>query len=155
MTFARVGECAGKFLDVGLVVLAEVGEVARVGRRVEVVPGDLPRGLAAHEVVADAARRLQHPALEGDGGAVAAEPGLADAQAGELGHGPVLAAVNFDEEDGHAGGVNHLARDEFAGVDVGRGAGGRVKFFLDQLHRFHLAALHVEGVGTGGERGER
>ena len=129
------------FVNARLVVLPQVGEFARVGRVAWIFPINVTGNFAAHEVVADAAGRLERAARQRHGGAVHAQPRLADALARVLGHGAVLAAVDFDEEDRHTDAVNDLAGYNFARVDVSRGAGGPLEFILDEFDDFPLTTF--------------
>ena len=137
----RVRQVTRVFVNARLVVFPKVGEFARVGRVAWIFPVYLTRNFAAHEVIADATGRLEHAARQRHCGAIHAQPGLADALARVLGHGAVLAAVYFDEEDWHADAVNDLAGHEFARVDVGRGSGGPLEFILDEFYDFPLATF--------------
>ena len=139
----RVRQATLVFVDARLVVLPQVGEFACVGRVAWIFPINVTGNFAAHEVVADAAGRLEHAARQRHCGAVHAQPGLADALARVLGHGAVLAAVDFNEEDRDADAVDDLPGHEFPRVDVGRGAGGPLEFFLNEFDDFPLATFQL------------
>ena len=126
-----------------LVIFAQVGQRPGVGFVVQLTPIHFLGNLTSHEVVAHPTGRLQHAVLECDGRAIRAEPGLANAKARILGQGAVLPTGYFDEEDGHFGGVNHLAGDKLSGVNIDPVTRWRLKSVLDEFQRGDFARFQL------------